>query len=177
MTSMDKVLSGLSCVILITGFNFGIGKGSPGTSSKDPFKVLGTTSSNDAKGSCVGTFPPPISVTARSTSTTSANRPIVNSWYPSQLNVKSVLVKVPFFGKPQALVDSDYGEYIGTNMKDIKRSVTYEYNCSDIGNVVSAVLGYGFHKALPSNDDPTPNGGRTVIYSNNSGGEFISAPW
>ncbi|WP_156941930.1 hypothetical protein [Meiothermus cerbereus] len=117
------------------------------------------------------------SATARNTATTSSNRPVANLYYPRYLAAKAVLVFTTFAGGRQLVAQSDYKESYSGNMGALTADTTYTYNCADFANLYSGILGYGFHKALPANDDPTPNGGRTVVYSDNNGGQYSWQPW
>jgi len=172
-----KILYPLLCgLVLASSLSLVSAKSLPGRSTGDPFTVQGASRASDAKADCamqMGTG----TATARNTATTSSNRPVANLYYPRYLGVKAVLVFRTYAGSRQLVAQSDYKESYSGNLGALTADTTYTYNCADFANLYSAVFGYGFHKALPANDDPTPNGGRTVVYSDNFGGQYPWQPW
>jgi hypothetical protein len=172
-----KILYPLLCgLVLASSLSLVSAKPSPGRSTSDPFTVQGASRASDAKADCVAQMGRG-SATARNTATTSSNRPVANLYYPRYLAAKAVLVFTTFAGGRQLVAQSDYKESYSGNMGALTADTTYTYNCADFANLYSGILGYGFHKALPANDDPTPNGGRTVVYSDNNGGQYSWQPW
>jgi hypothetical protein len=175
MSQRNYLYALLTGLLLVSSFSLVFAK-SPGNSSKDPFTVQGASRSSDGKTDCLpglkGT------ATARNTATTSSNRPILNSYYPRYLSAKAVLVFTSIVGgRGQLVAQSDFMEAYGGNQGALPANTTYEYNCVDFQNLYSAALGYGFHKALPASDDPTPNGGKSVVYSDSAGGQYSYQPW
>lgn len=170
-----KAICALLCGLVLTSSVCLVSaKSLPGRSTGDPFTVQGASRASDPKADCLsftGT------ATARNTATTSSNRPIANLYYPRYLGVKAILVFRTFSGSSQVVAQSDYRESFTGNTSALTADTTYVYNCADFANFYSAILGYGFHKALPANDDPTPNGGRTVVYSDNFGNQYDWQPW
>ncbi len=60
------------------------------------------------------------------------------------------------------MAQSDYKESYSGNMGALTADTTYTYNCADFANLYSGILGYGF---------------RTVVYSDNNGGQYSWQPW
>ncbi len=165
----------LSGLLVVSSFSFTLAKSSPGNSSKEPFTVKGASSSSDGKTPCVKGAD---LATARNTATTTSNRPVLNSYYPRYLAAKAVLVLTPITGgRGPVVAQSDLAEASGGNQGALPVNITYEYNCVDFKNLYTSALGYGYHKALPASDDPTPNGGKSIIYSDSGGSQYSYQPW
>jgi hypothetical protein len=92
------------------------------------------------------------------------------------MGVKAVLVRANLATK-LVVAQSPLQEHTAGNQSSLPVEVSWTYNCGDIWNIGYTVLGYGWHKALPAYNDPTPDGGRTVIYTDALGKYYTWQPW
>jgi hypothetical protein len=157
---------------LISGFNFGFSKGSPGGTTDGDWQMLVSSLGQSGLGNCSIVNPV---FTASNTANTNTNRGSL--YFPSYIAVKALVVFVPFSGQRVVVATSEFIERDTGGTSVLGARASEQFNCFDFSNLGGAMLGYGYHAARPSDSDPRPGNGARQLYSGPNGYTSAISPF